>query len=169
MSAAKLGLTGATIGALATNAAAVTKYSTVALQSDTAFTVRSGSEGKTNLELLGFRTGTFGGTASGSKVADIDISSADGASQAITVLDSAIESVSQNRANAGAFNNRLDAVVNNLNTVNQNITASRSRIQDTDYATETTALAKNQIVQQAATAMLAQANQSAQTVLALLK
>ena len=74
-----------------------------------------------------------------------------------------------NRANAGAYNNRLDATVNNLSVMSDNITASRSRIQDTDYATETTSLARNQIIQQAATAMLAQANQSAQTVLALLK
>ena len=169
LTADNLGLNGVTIGSGTTAMAAVAYNSTVTMQSDKAFTVRSGSEGKTNFELLGFRTGTFGGTNNGAKVADIDVSSANGASQAITVLDAALEAVSLNRANVGAYNNRLDSVVNNLNTVNQNISASRSRIQDTDYATETTSLAKNQIVQQAATAMLAQANQSAQTVLALLK
>jgi flagellin len=77
--------------------------------------------------------------------------------------------VSLNQAKLGAFQNRLDAVVANLNEVNQNMSASRSRIQDTDYASETTSLAKSQIIQQAATAMLAQANQSAQGVLSLLK
>lgn len=169
LSAGNLGLTGVTIGSGTTAGLGVAYNSTVMLKSDKAFSVRAGSEGKSNFELLGFRTGTFGGTNNGAKVADIDISSADLAGQAITVLDSALEAVSLNRANVGAYNNRLDAAVNNLNTVSQNITASRSRIQDTDYATETTTLAKNQIVQQAATAMLAQANQSAQTVLALLK
>jgi flagellin len=80
-----------------------------------------------------------------------------------------LKSVSLNQAKLGAFQNRLDAVVANLNEVNQNMSASRSRIQDTDYASETTSLAKSQIIQQAATAMLAQANQSAQGVLSLLK
>jgi len=65
--------------------------------------------------------------------------------------------------------NRLDVVVNNLNESSQNIQASKSRIMDTDYATETTNLAKQQIISQAATAMLAQANQQAQSVLSLLK
>lgn len=175
ISAANLGLTGVTIGAsasagtAATAGQAVAFYSTVSLTSDKSFNVRAGSEGKTNFELLGFRTGTFGGEQTGPKVADVDVSTADGASQALGIIDAALESVFANRSKAGAFNNRLDEVVNNLSVMSQNITASRSRIQDTDYATETTALAKNQIVQQAATAMLAQANQSAQTVLALLK
>jgi flagellin len=73
------------------------------------------------------------------------------------------------QSRAGAYQNRLEAVVSNLTESNQNMSAARSRILDTDYATETTNLAKSQIIQQAATAMLAQANQSAQTVLALLK
>ena len=73
------------------------------------------------------------------------------------------------QSKAGAYQNRLEAVVSNLTESNQNMSAARSRILDTDYATETTNLAKSQIIQQAATAMLAQANQSAQTVLALLK
>ena len=73
------------------------------------------------------------------------------------------------QAKAGAFQNRLDAVVSNLTESNQNMSASRSRILDTDYATETTNMARNQIIAQAATAMLAQANQSSQSVLSLLK
>lgn len=170
LSAAKLGLGTKTIGTGGfTSADAVTYYGSVSLQSEKAFSIRSGSEGKTNFEKLGFKTGTFGGESVGPKVADVDISTSDGASQAITVLDAALEVVNLNRANAGAYNNRLDATVNNLTVMSDNITASRSRIQDTDYATETTSLARNQIIQQAATAMLAQANQSAQTVLALLK
>ena len=77
--------------------------------------------------------------------------------------------VSADQARAGAFQNRLDAVVSNLTESNQNMSASRSRILDTDYASETTNMAKSQIISQAATAMLAQANQSAQSVLSLLK
>jgi flagellin len=92
-----------------------------------------------------------------------------GATDAIKAVDAAIDTVSQNQAKAGAFENRLNYVVNNLTNMNQNTTASRSRITDTDYGTETTNLAKSQIIQQAATAMLAQANQSQQTVLSLLK
>jgi flagellin len=77
--------------------------------------------------------------------------------------------VAADQAKAGAFQNRLDAVVSNLTESNQNMSASRSRILDTDYATETTNMARNQIIAQAATAMLAQANQSSQSVLSLLK
>jgi flagellin len=73
------------------------------------------------------------------------------------------------QAQLGAFQNRLDAVVSNLTVANLNMSASRSRIQDTDYAKESSNLAKSQIITQAATAMLAQANQSGQSVLALLK
>ena len=80
-----------------------------------------------------------------------------------------MKSVSMSQAQLGAFQNRLDAVVSNLTVANLNMNASRSRIQDTDYATETTALAKSQIIQQAATAMLAQANQQPQSVLSLLQ
>jgi len=73
------------------------------------------------------------------------------------------------QARAGAYQNRLESVVSILTESNQNMSASRSRILDTDYATETTNLARSQIISQAATAMLAQANQSAQSVLSLLK
>jgi flagellin len=148
---------------------AKTTYARVVLQSDKSFTLEGGSDGNANFELLGFKTGTYGGVDNGVKVAQIDISTQAGAQVALTALDSALKSVSLNQAKLGAFQNRLDAVVANLTEVNQNMSASRSRIQDTDYATETTNLAKSQIIQQAATAMLAQANQSSQSVLSLLK
>jgi flagellin len=77
--------------------------------------------------------------------------------------------VSAAQAKSGAINNRLDVVISNLSENTQNMQASRSRILDTDYAKETTDMAKQQIIQQAATAMLAQANQSAQGILSLLK
>ncbi|MEO0318055.1 MAG: hypothetical protein RL404_1732 [Pseudomonadota bacterium] len=166
-SAANLGLGGATIGG-ASAASATTYYSTVKLSSDTAFTVAAGYEGTDNFEDLGFRAGTFGG-AKGTKIAEVDISTQQGASDSIKTIDAAIEQVSAAQAKSGAMNNRLDVIVNNLSEGLQNMSASRSRILDTDYATETTELAKQQIIQQAATAMLAQANQGAQGVLALLK
>ena len=170
LSAAALGINATNIDA-ATGSATVgkTTYSRVTLQSDKSFVLEGGSDGNANFGLLGFSTGTYGGVDNGVKVASVDISTQAGAQVALTALDSALKSVSLNQAKLGAFQNRLDAVVSNLNEVNQNMSASRSRIQDTDYASETTSLAKSQIIQQAATAMLAQANQSAQGVLSLLK
>jgi flagellin len=99
----------------------------------------------------------------------VDLSTANGSQAALTVLDKAINTVTDSRASMGAYQNRLTASVANLETTSMNLQASRSRILDTDYAKETTNLAKSQIIQQAATAMLAQANQSSQSVLALLK
>ena len=99
----------------------------------------------------------------------VDLSTANGSQAALSVLDKAINTVTDSRASMGAYQNRLTASVANLEVTSMNLQASRSRILDTDYAKETTKLAKSQIIQQAATAMLAQANQSAQSVLALLK
>ena len=99
----------------------------------------------------------------------VDLSTAAGSQAALSVLDKAINTVTDSRASMGAYQNRLTASVANLETTSMNLQASRSRILDTNYAKETTNLAKAQIIQQAATAMLAQANQSAQSVLALLK
>ena len=171
ISAGSIGLTSTSaVSSVATTAAlSATTYSRVTLSSDKTFTVEGGSDGNANFALLGFKTGTFGGVDNGVKVSKIDISTQAGAQVAITSLDAALKSVSLNQAKLGAFQNRLDQVVSNLTTMNQNMSASRSRVQDADYATETTNLAKSQIISQAATAMLAQANQSGQSVLALLK
>jgi flagellin len=168
--ASALGLDGQTIGTDGTNVdKVVTFYSQVRLESDKQFDIASGSEGNTNFNLLGFNRGTYGGSDGGLKVADISIATQSGAGEAITAIDRAIESVSAMQARAGAYQNRLESVVSILTESNQNMSASRSRILDTDYATETTNLARSQIISQAATAMLAQANQSAQSVLSLLK
>ena len=91
------------------------------------------------------------------------------AGSAITALDTAIDSINTQRATYGAAVNRLEYAADNLANVSQNTSASRSRILDADYAAETTELARTQIIQQAGTAMLSQANQQAQSVLALLK
>ena len=91
------------------------------------------------------------------------------ASKVMVVTDLAIERVSSQRATFGAISNRLEHAIDNLTNVKTNTEASRSRILDTDYAASTSELARTQIIQQAATAMLAQANQLPQTVLALLQ
>ena len=91
------------------------------------------------------------------------------ANSAITQLDLAIAGVAKERGKLGSTSNRLDATIANLNQVKVNLSASRGRIEDADFAQETSNLAKGQILQQAATAMLAQANASKQTVLALIR
>jgi len=91
------------------------------------------------------------------------------ATASITSIDAAIEKVSTFRASFGAYENRIDAVINNLTTLQTNTDAARSRIEDADFAAETSNLTKSQILSQAATSMLAQANASKQNLLALLQ
>jgi len=108
-------------------------------------------------------------TTAGAGVSSLDLTTAAGSQLALATLDKAINTITDSRASMGAYQNRLNASISNLETASMNIQASRSRIVDTDYAKESTNLAKSQIIAQAATAMLAQANQSQQSVLALLK
>ena len=113
-----------------------------------------------------------GGRSVGIYGADISataLSSRNASNTAITTVNTAIAGVEAYRAKFGSTINRLEYAADNLANVSQNTSASRSRILDTDYAAETTELARSQIIQQAATAMLSQANQQAQSVLALLK
>jgi flagellin len=112
------------------------------------------------------------GTNSGDETIDVDsLVITNGANHAnvITYLGRAIDRLNTERATMGATINRLEYAADNLANVSQNTSASRSRILDADYAAETTELARTQIIQQAGTAMLSQANQAAQSVLALLK
>jgi flagellin len=102
-------------------------------------------------------------------VANIDISFADGATAALDILDAALNTVTTAQASLGASQNRLETTVSNITDRVTNITESRSRIQDADFSAESTQLAKYQILNQASTAMLAQANQSQQGVLSLLR
>ena len=118
--------------------------------------------------------GVYGGTAGdlSSATIDDDTSAAQAitdASAAITVLDTAITSATAEQAKYGAYLSRLQHAADNINNVSTNLDQSRSRIEDADYAVETTNLARTQIIAQASTAMLAQANQVKQTVLALLQ
>jgi flagellin len=109
------------------------------------------------------------GNATNARISDISVLTTDSANASLGSIDNAIQYVSDQRANLGAIQNRLEHTVNNLTNIVTNTEASRSAILDADYSKETTALAKSQILTQAATAMLAQANQSAQGVLSLLK
>jgi len=102
-----------------------------------------------------------------SAVSSVDLTT--GATAALTSVDTLISTVATKRAKFGAAENRLNSVVNNLQSNITNLTDARSRIEDADFGAETTNLAKSQILAQASTAMLAQANQSAQYVLSLLK
>jgi flagellin len=105
----------------------------------------------------------------GADVAGTDISSFETATAALNVLDTAVASVNMKRAELGATANRLEYASDNMANISMNARASRSRVEDADYASETTELARTQIIQQAGTAMLAQANQSTQSVLKLLQ
>ena len=99
----------------------------------------------------------------------LDVDTTTNAGTALGYIDTALGRVEAHRATLGATINRLEYAADNLSNVSQNTSASRSRVLDADYASETTELARTQIIQQAATAMLSQANQQAQSVLALLK
>lgn len=102
-------------------------------------------------------------------VSALAVTSTTSASLAITTIDSALDKINNQRATIGAGVNRLTYAADNMTNISANVTQSRSTIMDTDYALASTALAKTQILQQASTAMLAQANQQAQGVMALLK
>ena len=103
------------------------------------------------------------------KVADFDISSIAGANTALIVSDAAISQINSQRAKFGALQNRFGSTISNLETAVENLSAARSRIMDADFAAETAELTRNQILQQAGTAMLAQANSIPQNVLSLLQ
>ena len=101
-------------------------------------------------------------------VNDIDITSREGSNVAIDIVDLALEQISSQRSELGAIQNRLESTINNLTTNSENLSASRSRILDADFAAETANLSRNQIIQQAGVSILAQANQQPQIALSLL-
>lgn len=105
----------------------------------------------------------------GAGISSVDVMTASGAQNAIGIIDSALSNVNSSRANLGAVQNRFNSVVSNLATTSENVSASRSRILDADFAVETANMSRAQILQQAGTAMLAQANSLSQGVLSLLK
>jgi flagellin len=135
---------------------------TVSFNSSNSFTVTSGAAG-------GLFSGTTANSSSLSAVGGINVGSQSGANSAIKSIDGALAFVDGLRADLGAIQNRFSSAISNLQTTAENVTSARSGIQDADFAAETAALSRSQILQQAGTAMLAQANASAQNVLSLLR
>jgi len=159
-----------TIGA-ANNTTATVNYAGVSLISSKTFTVAGGARSTSIADLasLGINEGTYGGSNNGVKIGDMDISNVQGANDALSAVDAALAQISDMRSNLGAIQNRLTSAIDNLTSSQTNMQQSVSRIQDTDYGTATTSLSRAQIINQAATAMLAQANQQSQLVMQLLK
>jgi flagellin len=139
------------------------------LQSNEQFDLGVNASGDTGLGLnVGGAATLVYGVNSDFSVNSVDISSRDGAVTALDVIDLALEDVSAQRADLGVLQNRLESTINNLNTTSENLSASRSRIMDADFASETAQLSRNQIIQQAGVSILAQANQQPQIALSLL-
>ncbi|OLQ91896.1 flagellin [Vibrio panuliri] len=108
------------------------------------------------------------GEAKSVTVDTIDVTSVAGAQESVAIVDSALKFVDSHRAELGAFQNRFEHAINNLDNINENVNASKSRIKDTDFAKETTALTKSQILSQASSSVLAQAKQAPNSALGLL-
>ena len=171
-----------------TNSAAGTVHATGSSAADTAVTLTSGGTNSTRVagtvtlnSSLGFTANATtavtdviagGATATAStaaKLSSVDISSVSGANTALDIIDAALAQVDSIRASLGAIQNRFENTIVNLQTTSENLSASRSRIRDADFAAETANLTRAQILQQAGTAILAQANAVPQNVLTLLK
>lgn len=145
-----------------------TTYGNVTLKSASAIDVGVGTDGKDELDKLGLTAGTFGGGEDGQFLKDIDISTFEGATEALTAIDNAIGQVASQRADLGAIQNRLSSTVSNLQITSENLNAANSRIQDADFAAETAELQRTNVLQQAGISVLAQANAAGQQVLSLL-
>ena len=141
---------------------------TLTLSSDEDFTVADGAAG-TGLAALGLTAGSNTAVTQETTVSNLDISSVEGSQIAVQVLDGAMQQIDSERAKLGAVQNRFDSTVSNLQNIAENASSARSRIQDADFAAETAELAKQQTLQQASTAILAQANQLPSAVLSLLQ
>jgi len=140
----------------------------IQLSSASEFTVDVGTNGKTELDVLGFQAGTFGGGEDGQFLKDIDITTVEGATEALIAVDNAIGQVASQRADLGAIQNRMESTVSNLQVTSENLNAANSRIQDADFAAETAELQRTNVLQQAGISVLAQANAAGQQVLSLL-
>ena len=163
LTAAAAAVTGLGSGGAATD----TTRSSVTLSSKDAAGITIGGSAEAN---AGLTAGLHAAAATaGAGVSSIDITTQAGALSALATLDAAISQLGTERANLGSFQNRLNHTVSNLMQTSENTSAAKSRISDTDFAVESANLAKAQVLQQAGTAMLAQANASGQSVLSLLK
>ncbi len=122
-----------------------------------------------NADVAGFRVGTYGNGEGGTALQDIDISTVSGAEDAVLAADNAINTVATIRAELGAVQNRFQNTIANLEVSGENLSAANSRIRDADFAAETAALSRSQVLQQAGISVLAQANARPQQVLSLLQ
>jgi len=147
-------------GTAAADGSGVTTRGTLTLSSSNSFTV-----GGADVAYAGLSAAS----ASLTRLDTVNISTTAGANAAISILDGALSQVTSIRADLGAVQNRFSSTVSNLQTTSENMSASRSRILDADYAQETASLTRGQILQQAGTAILAQANSLPQNVLSLLR
>jgi flagellin len=153
-------------GTIATTSIAYVTGS-LSLDSDKSFAI-SATAGSTNAAKTAYILGATG--ASQLQSTDtLDVGTVESATRALSIVDAAISVVSGQRAKFGALQSRFETTISSLNTTGENLSASRSRVQDADFAVETAALSRAQILQQAGTAMVAQANQLPQGVLALLR
>ncbi len=172
LSAAGAGLTGASIKG--TDTATTVAFAATGGAGDTAIVGGAVSFDSASGFTVATDTGTTFLTAANvgstlNAVSAIDISTTAGANNALATVDAALTSINNNRASLGAYQNRFASTISNLQTTSENLSAARSRIQDTDFASETANLTRGQILQQAGTAILAQANSLPNGVLALLR
>ena len=140
------------------------------MTADAAFSIQDQEAGTVDVSsLVGYFNTASTKSSTLSAVSAIDVGTTSGAKTAMDALDGALRMVSAQRSDLGSVSNRLDSTVSNLTNISTNLAAGKGRIEDADFAAETTNLAKSQILQQASTAMLAQANSSKQSVLSLLQ
>jgi flagellin len=157
-----------TRGSASEGATYETTYGTITLQSAKQIEVSVSNDGKDELAAMGLTGGKFGGGENGQFLTEIDVSTFEGATAALTAIDNAIGSIASQRADLGAIQNRMESTVSNLAITSENLSAANSRIQDADFAAETAELSRTQVLQQAGISILSQANQGPQQVLSLL-
>src|SRR5690606_2681187 len=141
-------------------------YGSVTLQSagKIELTTLTGSIGN-----AGFEVGSYGGVEDGTTLSNIDITTVAGAEKAMKAVDNALSTISSKASELGAIQNRFDLTVQNLQATAENLSAANSRIRDADFAAETAALSRSQVLQQAGISVLSQANAKPQQVLSLLQ
>ena len=154
---------------VALTTAGTASYGTFSLSSSKSFTVSTGDTGASLSTEAMLAAGTYGSGQTGQSLKSIDVSTINGANNAISAIDNAINTLNSVRGDLGALQNRFTSTVSNLSSSSDNMNAARSRIRDADFAVETAKLSRGQILQQAGVAMLAQANALPNNVLALLK
>lgn len=161
------GVSGGTTGITGTTSGTAVTASSVNLSSSSAAGITIGGDAQGN---AGLTDGYTAATATaGAGVSSLNLTTQAGASSAIATVDAALASIDSARGDLGAIQNRFESTIANLQNVSENVSAARSRIMDADFAAETAAMTKAQVMQQAGTAMLAQANQLPQIALSLLQ